>query len=407
MRHKVTVLGGCGVVGSMAVRTLVSSGYFPEVVIADRELGAARALAADLGPERVSAVEMDADDPESLRRAVGDAGLVLNCVGPFYVYGPPILEAAVAAGVNYVDVCDDLDATLEMLKLDRKARDAGVSALMGMGSSPGMANLLAKFAAERLLSEVDAVDIYHTHGGEPVEGPGVIKHRFHSMEIDIPVFLDGEHRTVRLFEESGRALEEETDFRGVGTCPVYPYPHPETITLPRYIKGVRRVTNLGSVLPISYFQLTREMVRLGITSSKPLQVQGRTVIPREFAVAFLLSRRDRLIEEAGMEEQMGCLKIVAKGTRDGEPHTYVFQMSSRGMAVGEGTGIPAALGAIMMGQGRIAAKGVFPPEAAVDPLEMIQLAGEVLKSSGRGESAPIYIEHIDKDGRVEAVDLRL
>ena len=61
----------------------------------------------------------------------------------------------------------------------------------------------------------------------------------------------------------------------------------------------------------------------------------------------------------------------------------------------------------MMGEGKITLKGAFPPEAAVVPMDMIQLAGEVIKSSGKGDSAPIYIEQIDKDGKVNIIDLKL
>jgi hypothetical protein len=39
-------------------------------------------------------------------------------------------------------------------------------------------------------------------------------------------------------------------------------------------------------------------------------------------------------------------------------------------------------------------------------MDMIKLAGEVIKSSGKGDRAPIYIEHVDKDGRVETLDLK-
>ncbi|MBN2026487.1 MAG: saccharopine dehydrogenase NADP-binding domain-containing protein [Actinobacteria bacterium] len=404
---RLVILGGCGAVGSTAVRMLAPTDYFDEYVVADKDIEAARKLSSELGEERVKAAELNADDPQSLRDVISSASVILNCVGPFYKYGPPILEAAIEAGIDYVDICDDLDATEAMLAMDGKAADAGISALVGMGSSPGMANLLVKFTAETLLDQVDSVDIYHAHGGEDVEGPAVIKHRFHSMEIDIPMFLDGEYKTVRLFEESGKALEEETDFRDVGTYPVYGYPHPETMTLPKYIKGVKRVTNLGLVIPVSYAELIKSMVRLGLTSDEPLEVQGEMIVPREFAVAFVISRRDGLLKEAGIDFPRGCLKIVVKGSKDGDPHSYVFQMSSSGMGMGEGTGIPAALGAIVMGQGKIALKGAFPPEADVNPMDMIQLAGEIIKSSGKGDSAPIYIEHIDKDGNVETVDLKL
>ncbi len=402
---RLTILGGCGAVGSTAASTLVSSGYFDEIVIADKEMEMARDLVIRLG-KKASAVEVSADDSRSLKDAMSGSSVVLNCIGPFYKYGPTVLKAAIEAGIDYVDICDDMDATEIMLDMDDQAKEAGISALVGMGSSPGMANLLVRFTAEELLSDVESVDIYHAHGGEPVEGPAVIKHRFHSMEIDIPMFLNGKYEMVKLFEESGRALEEETDFMNVGTYPVYGYPHPETITLPKYITGIKRVTNLGLVLPVSYAELIKDMVRLGVTSDEPLDVQGEMVIPREFAVAFVISRRNDLLAEAGITEQMGCLKIVVKGSKDGEPHTYVFSMSSKGMGMGEGTGIPAALGAIAMSEGKIERKGAFPPEAAVSPRDMIQLAGEIMKSSGKGDSVPIYIEHIDKDGNSEAMAMQ-
>lgn len=389
------------------MRYLAPTDYYDEYVVADKDIAAARKLAAELGEDKVKALELNADDPQSLKDVIAGADVVLNCVGPFYKYGPVILGAAIEAGIDYVDICDDMDATEIMLEMDGKAAGAGISALVGMGSSPGMANVLVKFTAETLLDKVDAVDIYHAHGGEDVEGPAVIKHRFHSMEIDIPMFLDGEYKTVRLFEESGKALEEETEFRDVGTYPVYAYPHPETITLPKYIKGVKRVTNLGLVIPVEYANLIKDMVRLGLTSDEPLEVQGQMVIPREFAVAFVISRRDGLLEKAGIDFARGCLKIVVKGEKDGEPSTFVFQMSSSGMGMGEGTGIPAAMGAIMMGQGKITLKGAFPPEAAVNPMDMIQLAGELIKSSGKGEGAPIYIEQIDSAGKVNVIDLKL
>ncbi|MDD3717945.1 MAG: saccharopine dehydrogenase NADP-binding domain-containing protein [Actinomycetota bacterium] len=404
---RLVVLGGCGAVGSTAMRYLAPTDYYDEYVVADKDIAAARKLAAELGEDKVKALELNADDPQSLKDVIAGADVVLNCVGPFYKYGPVILGAAIEAGIDYVDICDDMDATEIMLEMDGKAAGAGISALVGMGSSPGMANVLVKFTAETLLDKVDAVDIYHAHGGEDVEGPAVIKHRFHSMEIDIPMFLDGEYKTVRLFEESGKALEEETEFRDVGTYPVYAYPHPETITLPKYIKGVKRVTNLGLVIPVEYANLIKDMVRLGLTSDEPLEVQGQMVIPREFAVAFVISRRDGLLEKAGIDFARGCLKIVVKGEKDGEPSTFVFQMSSSGMGMGEGTGIPAAMGAIMMGQGKITLKGAFPPEAAVNPMDMIQLAGELIKSSGKGEGAPIYIEQIDSAGKVNVIDLKL
>jgi saccharopine dehydrogenase (NAD+, L-lysine-forming) len=401
---KVTVLGACGVVGNIAAQTLVSSGAFSEIAIADIDIGRTREAAATLGLPDGSAVEFDAESPASIADAVAGSSVAVNCVGPFYRHGPPILKAVIAAGIDYVDVCDDLDATEGLLELDEEARKAGISALIGMGSSPGVANLLVRFCADAMLDQVEAVDIFHAHGGEKVEGPAVVKHRIHSMKMDIPMFLDGAFTTVRLFEESGKALERAVDFRDVGAYNVYAYPHPETITLPTHLKHVKRVTNLGLVLPPAYAELIKETVKLGLTDEESIEVQGRSVVPLEFAVAFILSRRQALTAEAGLNEPMGCLKIVVSGLKDGESCTYAFSMSSRGQGMGEGTGIPAALGAILMATGKVRAKGVNPPEACVEPLDFLDLARNKV-SLGDKKGLPLVIERIDRDGRSQVVNL--
>jgi saccharopine dehydrogenase (NAD+, L-lysine-forming) len=400
---KITVLGGGGTVGSIATKTLASSGVFSEVVVADIN-AAARTAVKEASGAKLTAIEFDAGNAESIRKAVAGSAVVLNCVGPFYKYGPVILKAVIGTGINYVDVCDDFDATEALLAMDEEAKKAGVSALIGMGSSPGVANVLVRFCADSLLDEVEAVDIYHAHGGEQTEGPAVVKHRIHSMKMDIPVFLDGQFKTIRLFEDSGKALEEEAEFQNVGTYRVYAYPHPETITLPHYLKGVKRVTNLGLVLPPAYAELIKGMVRLGVTDEEPVEIQGQKVVPLEFAVAFLLAQRKRLMKKAGIAGPMGCLKIVVKGYKDGGRNTYIFSMSSRGQGMGEGTGIPAAIGAMIMATGKIKGEGVLPPEACVNPMDLLELAKTSVKASG-GKGFPIAIEHIDSHGKSQMVNL--
>lgn len=400
-RMQVAVLG-CGTVGTTAIKTLDALGIFEAITVGDINVQYAEHVADTCSCETFC-VKCNAESPQQLREVMKGSDVVLNCVGPFYKYGPPILTAALEEGINYVDVCDDLDATLEQLKLHQKAVQNDISALIGMGSSPGLANVLVKFCENFL--DVTSVDIYHAHGGEETEGAAVVKHRIHSMKMEIPVFLNGALQYVKLFEESGQALEDECEFPGVGTYHVYAYPHPETITLPQHIAGVQRVTNLGLVLPPEYAELIKGVVRLGITGEEPVTVNGKSVIPLDFAVAFILSQRERLLKNAGFTEPMGSLKIVVGGERDGKKEKYVFALGSRGQGMGEGTGIPAAIGAALMAQGKITKKGVLPPEACVNPLEVLSLAAEVLQSTGKGE-LPFIIERIDAQGNKTEIDYK-
>lgn len=403
---KVLVLGGGGGVGAVAVRALASGAWFDEIVAGDLRLDAARAAIHGLDHPALSAVSVDASSHEALVEAMSGVDVVLNCVGPFYRFGPPILEAAIASGTDYVDICDDLAPTEVMLAMDERAREAGISALIGMGNSPGLANLFAALCAQMLLDEVEAVDIFHIHGGEPEEGPAVLKHRIHAMTHDVPLFVDGEMIRVRQLDESGARFVREVDFRHVGTFPVYPYPHPETITLPRNLPGLKRATNLGVIFPLSYFHLTQDMVRVGACTDAPLVVGDQTVTPLEFSVAHVLRRRAALLEEAGVTGPAGCLRVDVSGRKGGQPSTFVFQLSSTSAGAGEGTGIPAAAGAALMAAGGITRKGVFPPEVAAPPFSVLQIAFQMsgtLLGQGGGDS--VSIEHVAPDGTRTAVPL--
>jgi saccharopine dehydrogenase (NAD+, L-lysine-forming) len=406
---KVVVLGGCGAVGSVAVETLARQDMFEKVVIGDMNEARAGQIIGRTGSEKVLFTRVDAHDPGSIRRAVQGSDVVLNCIGPFYSTVKTILRTVLQQKINYVDVCDDVDVTLEVLDMDREARKAGVTALIGMGSSPGATNLLARLACETLLDEADSIDIFHTHGGEAIEGEGVIGHRFHCMSIDIPMYLDGALRYVKYFEEDGIALRQTFDFPAVGKgIPIYPYPHPEQVTLPRYLK-VRNVTNKGSVLPNAYYDLTRDLCGLGLGSTEPVMVKGRAVVPYDFAVAYILKRREEIIKETGFTRPCGCCSVVVKGKKEEKYQEFRFHMASRSQALGEGTGIPAAMGVMLMAEGKVKGPGVLPPEACVDPMEFVGLITKVMKLDAKKEDGDsfggVIVESVDEAGNVTKLDI--
>ncbi|MHA1315743.1 MAG: saccharopine dehydrogenase family protein [Candidatus Helarchaeota archaeon] len=407
---KIVILGGCGAVGSYSSRILAESKEFDEVIIGDIDLDKAGKLAADLG-SKVRAVKVNGADAASIKDAIKDMDVVLNCIGPFYKFEKTILSTVIEMGVDYVDICDDTGATYDALNLNGAAKDAGITALIGMGSSPGVTNVLAGFAAKTLLKETDSIDIYHAHGGEPVEGAGVIGHRFYCMRQEVPFFLDG--KAINLTQKESEKHREEVEFinlKGKHLC--YPYPHPEPITIPMFIKGLKRVTNKGTVLPKEYYDLTRRVFQCGLDSREPLNVKGQQVIPYDFAISYLIKRRDEILKETNFGEQRGCVKIVVKGRNyKGENTTFVFSLVSegagKGEAMGAGTGIPAAFGAILMQQGKIKEKGVVPPEACVDAMKFLNLMRRTLSvdEADKTKRSPLIVQRIDSDGSVHEIDL--
>ncbi len=403
---KVVVLGGCGAVGTIAVKTLARQDTFSEIVIADINLKRANEIAASIGP-KVSTVMFDADDSASIRAAIKGADIVLNCVGPFYKTVKQILSVVIEEKIDYLDICDDVDVTLEILDWDKMAKDAGILALIGMGNSPGATNIIGKLAYE-MLDETQSIDIFHAHGGEPFEGEGVIGHRFHCMTIDCPMFLDGELKYVKYFEPSGIALRQSFDFPILGEVPLYPYPHPEQVTMPRYLK-VRQVTNKGSVVPNEYYNLTRDLCGLGLYSKEPIDVKGVKLAPYDFAVAYIIRERERIIRETNFGSQKGCASVVVKGKKDGKYKEYRFHLASQSQALGEGTGIPAAMGAILMQEGKIAGKGVLPPEACMKPTDFLELLPRVMdldkKKEGGDSFGGVIVQSVDEDGNITTLDM--
>ncbi|MBW1870605.1 MAG: saccharopine dehydrogenase, partial [Deltaproteobacteria bacterium] len=219
-------------------------------------------------------------------------------------------------------------------------------------------------------------------------------------------YLDGELKTVKFFEPEGIALQEEVDFYRLGEkIRVYPYPHPEQLTLPNYIK-VKRVTNKGTVLPAAYYELTKDLCRLGLASREPIEVKGQSVVPYDFAVAFIIKQRERILKESQFGSQRGATKVVVAGRKNDKPQTYVFNLASENQALGEGTGIPAAMGVILMLKGKISKKGVLPPEACVDPLDFLALLPEVMPIEKGGKSFDgVVVESIDHTGQVTRLDV--
>jgi saccharopine dehydrogenase (NAD+, L-lysine-forming) len=405
----VVVLGGAGGIGRVAATALAPTDDADRVVVADLASDAAAAVVAGIGDPRFEAATVDVSDPASVADVVADATVVVNCVGPFYRFGPPTLAAVIDAGIDYIDVCDDLDATRSMLALGGRARDAGVRALVGMGNSPGLANIFVKLCDEWFLDETHRVEIMHIHGGEPDEGPAVLKHRIHAMTNDVPLFVDGEFVDVRMLEESGAPYIRDEDFHGVGTYPVHPYPHPETITLPTVFPALRTATNLGVVFPLPYFRMTQDLVRAGLASEEPLDVLGHPVAPIDVLVALLRRERPRLLVEAGVTGPAGCLKVVVEGCKGDERHTYVCSLFSSDVGAGEGTGIPAALAALLALRGELTGgPGVHAPEAIVPVVPLLELAGAVVATMGiGGGSLPLRVEHIGPDGAIEEVPFDL
>jgi saccharopine dehydrogenase-like NADP-dependent oxidoreductase len=195
MSMKVLVLGGAGDMGRHACRIAVAFGHVEELVVADLAGDAAASFADELGA-KAKPRQLDVTDRDALKAAMLNADVVLNTVGPFFRFGVPILTAAIEARCDYLDICDDWAPTLDMLDRHSAARDAAVTAVIGLGASPGVVNLLAILAAAQLDDVRRLLTGWNLDLGQPnpsldTGSSAAIEHGIEQMTGTVRVLRDG------------------------------------------------------------------------------------------------------------------------------------------------------------------------------------------------------------------------
>lgn len=345
---KVIALGGAGDMGSRAVRDLAAQEDVSELMIADRDEHAAGALAAELGGNCKS-MKVDADSPGDLVRAITGYDVAASAIGPFYKYEYKVAKGAVEAGADYVSICDDYDAAESVFGLDAAARERGVTVLTGLGWTPGLSNVLARKGADRL-DEVDEITVYWGGSASDSEGYAVILHTIHIFTGFVPSYREGRTRMV----PAGGDREKIRFPQPVGEIYVYNLGHPEPVTIPRFIKA-RNVILKGGLVEEELNQITRYMAKLRLTSTTA----------RKDYVGKLIKFMGPVLFKLGQPEQpCSAIRVDVTGTKDGGREHYVFGAADH---MNNLTGVPLAIGALMLGRGEVKEKGVRAPESSVDP----------------------------------------
>jgi saccharopine dehydrogenase-like NADP-dependent oxidoreductase len=355
---KVLAVGGAGDMGRVGAETIALEGVVDSVVIADLDGGRARDVAASIGP-KASAIELDITDTAALDAALSEVDLVLNTVGPFFRFGPPVLEAAIRTRTDYADIMDDWQPTVEMLGLDDAAREVGITALIGMGASPGVSNMLAAKAMQQL-DEATSLHTVWRAGvgipkapaeGEDYEPAAAIDHWIHNLAYPILVWQDGR------YQEIPPRQQVEINYPGFGPAPTWMCGHPEPITLPRTYPGLIESYNLMTSRP-GLMKVAGEISERVAAGELSIRDAGRELI-------FAPGRRG---PEAGEAPDLPGVFVLASGTRDGVPTRVAVSTNVLpGGSMGASTSIPLAVGAAMIARGEVTRHGVFAPEGILDP----------------------------------------
>lgn len=368
---RIVVLGGAGIVGRAIAADLARQvEQVDQVVVADLDPEAARAAAEEAGATAHSG-SVDVRDRRALVKLLQGAAACVNSVN--YYFNLDVMQACLEAGVPYLDLGGLFHMTRRQLELDTDFKARGLTAVLGIGSCPGVANVQAGWLAAKL-DQVDSVRIFNgatPDRGDSLSAPYAIQTILDEISQPAMVFREG-----RFQERPPLSEEEHHHFpEPIGWAKTHLSLHSEVATIPLSLadKGIQECA-----FKISFFGYSEAALRklqflaeIGLASTETVELNGGSVRPRDL----LLKLLSRLPAEAAnpptegykavvteIKGKIGARPVVLRAETVGGPAADQTAGAGKRLIAG-----PAAIVARALAQGRLSRPGVWAPEQAIDP----------------------------------------
>jgi len=381
MDMRILIVGAGGVGGSV-VPIAARRSFFERIVVADYERSRAERVVDRAADARFSTARVDASDAAAVAELCSAERIthVLNAVDPRFVM--PIFEGAFAAGANYLDMAMSLsrphperphEQTGVKLGDEQFARAgdweaAGRLALVGIGVEPGLSDVFARHAADRLFASIDEIGVR--------DGANLVVEGYDfAPSFSIWTTIE-ECLNPPVIWEEGRGWyttapfsEPETfDFpEGIGSVECVNVEHEEVVLIPRWVKAKRVTFKYG--LGQEFIDVLRTLHKLGLDRTERVRVGGVEVAPRDVVAAVLP-------DPAGLGDRMRgrtCAGTWVRGTgTDGRPkEVYLYHVVDNEWSMREygsqavvwQTAINPVIALELLAEGAWSGTGVLGPEA--------------------------------------------
>ena len=366
---KVLALGGSGGMGRFSSYAISNYSNITKVTIADLNEANAKEFSNHFD-DRFNGIGLDVTDKEHLEKVMSDHDIVLNTTGPFFKFGLPILKSAIKCKCHYFDICDDWEPTEEMLKLNDEALKNDITAIVGLGASPGISNLLGLKAMNELDEAESIITGWDVSSAKPEDESSqkgtnaAMEHGLQQISGEIKVYKD---KKYKLTKPLGKI---KIHYPGRGNHDAFIFGHPEAITFPHHFNDLKESVNAchGSKQSNIYIlKILRWLVDKKLISFK----QG----------ASFLEWLERKAGTPSIEKQIEGLPSIyglARGLKDNKNASVAVTLSeeelSNSWGMGAITGFPLAFGLKLLLENKINKKGVFAPEGgAINPDDFFSL----------------------------------
>jgi len=306
----------------MSERTIVD---LAEIRICDTARPRMEAVRKAYADPRLTLHDLDVTDAAAMSAVLRGADLCINAVPTLLGHQMAIFEAALDAKVDYVDLGGLGTFTVRQMAWHRRFAEAGVVAVLGVGSDPGLSNVICRAVADRL-DTIEAINLYWAAeliGPEnPVLCPpysiSTVLAEYARPSIQ---FLNGAH--VECAPQTGVEVIDLPE--PWGRCNFMYSPHSEQLTVPLADgirdKGIREFT-WKLHLPHREHEAWVGLVKVGFGDfDRPVSVAGVEVKPLDFLNALvarnMTEKADQIPDQQGHEIHFA----IGRGTRDGKPAT--------------------------------------------------------------------------------------
>lgn len=336
---KILILG-VGAQGSTIAKRMNEHPQVSEIVCADYDRQAAEALSRSLN--KASALKFDASDVSNVIQAAEGCDLIVN--GLPLQFDLIVMEAALAVNASYMDMAGPMEdigfvESYRMIfsKWHTKFKEKGLTAIVGCGSSPGLANIIARESVDKL-DTCDTIGIYVYEG--------VWTERFTPFWWSPEVaFADMAYRTFRY--ENGKHIMDKPfsrpvmmKLKGIGRkVRMVDHEHDEPVTMgllaDEVLKGVKNVDfKYGG----SGVELSEHLFKMGLLSHEPVTVKGTSIVPMDLVLELCppapkYPAEIQAIIDAGVILEEGAFLVRVEGQKDGRPVRMDSYVNAPGLVV--------------------------------------------------------------------------